>query len=161
EDMNLFFKSYLYPTIGFVSAFSFVAIFFSHKSFDIELALKTFLLTFCSLFGGLYVAAYLIREVTSKFFGGDKELNLYLRFSGYSYALLYAVKMVVNLLPDLVFLYVFVLYTAAIVWEGCRNYLLIGEKEQVKFTVVATAILLFSPFVVGTVLKVLLPGLQI
>lgn len=161
EEMNSFFKNYLYPTIAFVSAFSFIAIFFSHKSFSFELALKTFLLTFCSLFGGLYLAAYLLREISNKFFGGGNDLSLYLRFSGYSYALLYAVKIVVNLLPDLIFLYVFVLYTAAIVWEGCRNYLFVEEEQQVKFTVIATAILLFAPFFVGTILKVLLPGLQV
>ena len=161
ENHRLFRRSYFYPVITFVSVFSFIAIFFSHKSFDLQLAIKTLILTFCTLFGGLSVSAWLLSEINHRFFSGEKNLSLYLRFAGYAYSPLYLIMMLVALLPDLVFLYVFVFYIASIVWEGSRNYLQIEAEQQTAFTVVTTGVLLLSPFVVRILLKIMLPGLQI
>lgn len=161
EEQSHFLRRFFYPLIAFVSAFSFVAVFFSHKSFDVELAFKHLMLTFCMLFGGLYLSAFLLSEITRKFFGGEKDFSLFIRFSGYSYSLLYVVIMVVALLPELVYLYVAALYTAVIAWEGSRNYLCVEADKQVKFTVAASIVLLLSPYVVVVVLKALLPGLQV
>ena len=161
ENHQSFQRNFLYPVIAFVSVFSFIAIFFSHKSFDMELALKTLILTFFTLLGGLYVSAWLLSEVNQRFFSGEKDLPLFLRFAGYACSPLYLIMMLVALLPSLIFLYVFVFYVAVVVWEGTRNYLSIGADKQTTFTVAATFILLFTPFLLRGLLKIMLPGLQI
>lgn len=60
-------------------------------------------------------------------------MKLCQRFVGYSSSLMFALNIVLMLLPEFFFLRIFVLYTFYIVWEGAGPYMQVEEKIRLKF----------------------------
>jgi hypothetical protein len=75
---------------------------------------------------------------------------------------MYALNIVLALVPDLFFLQAFLLYIFYIVWEGAEVYMAVdNEDERLRFTGVVTLIVLVAPWLVETLLTLLMPGLKI
>lgn len=152
-------SNYLYPFIGVLT----VAAFFSvctRQEFDIELALKSAIVTFVSTFGGFYLASYLLNELWQGFFKKDKNLPLCQMFVGFSSALMFTLDIVWMLLPDFFFLYIFIVYTFYIVWEGATIFMQVEETNQMKITVFASVLIIAMPHLIEKVLILLMPGLR-
>ena len=118
EKQEEFLSRFVYPLIGFVTVAAFLGVLFTRKEFDLELALKSSIRTLVSSFGGFYLGAYLMNEIWQGIFKREKDLKLWLRFVGYSSSLMFALNIVLMLLPEFFFLRIFILYTFYIVWEG-------------------------------------------
>lgn len=152
-------SDYLYPFIGILT----VAAFFSvctRQEFDIEQALKSAIVTFVSTFGGFYLASYLLNELWQGFFKKEKNLPLCQMFVGFSSVLMFTLDIVWMLLPDFFFLYIFIVYTFYIVWEGSTVFMQIEETAQMKFTVFASVLIIAMPHLIEKVLILLMPGLR-
>lgn len=139
---------------------SFSGVLFTRKEFDLELALKSSIRTLVSSFGGFYLGAYLMNEIWQGIFKREKDLKLWLRFVGYSSSLMFALNIVLMLLPEFFFLRIFILYTFYIVWEGAGPYMGVEEKIRLKFVGFTTAIILLTPAVIEILLSMLMPGLS-
>ena len=100
-----------------------------------------------------------MNEIWQGLFKRKKDLNLWLRFVGYSSSLMFALNIVLQLLPEFFFLQVFVLYTFYIVWEGAISYMKVEEAERMKFTFISTVIILFTPVVIEKLMGMFMPGL--
>ena len=146
EKQEEFLSRFVYPLIGFVTVAAFLGVLFTRKEFDLELALKSSIRTLVSSFGGFYLGAYLMK--------------LWLRFVGYSSSFMFALNIVLMLLPDFFFLRIFILYTFYIVWEGAGPYMGVEEKIRLKFVGFTTAIILLTPAVIEILLSMLMPGLS-
>ena len=131
----------------------------SRKEFDLELALKSSIRTLVSSFGGFYLGAYLMNEIWQGIFKREKDLKLWLRFVGYSSSLMFALNIVLMLLPEFFFLRIFILYTFYIVWEGAGPYMGV-EEIHAQFVGFTTAIILLTPVVIEILLSMLMPGLS-
>ena len=117
EKQEEFLSRFVYPLIGFVTVAAFLGVLFTRKEFDLELALKSSIRTLVSSFGGFYLGAYLMNEIWQGIFKREKDLKLWLRFVGYSSSLMFALNIVLMLLPEFFFLRIFILYTFYIVWS--------------------------------------------
>lgn len=159
KEEDPFLSQYLYPYIGLLTIAAFLSI-FTHKEFVLEQALKTSIITCVSTFGGYYVAAYALNEIGKSWFGLEKNLKLWQHFVGYASALMFILNIVWMLLLDLFFLYAFVLYTFYIVWEGAGIYVPIIDKHRMKFTIVATLLIILAPQLINILLLLLMPGLR-
>ena len=159
ENHEAFLSGFIYPLIGLVTIAAFAGVLFTMKQFDLEHALKEAIRALVSSFGGFYVGAYLMNEIWQGLFKRKKDLNLWLRFVGYSSSLMFALNIVLQLLPEFFFLQVFVLYTFYIVWEGAISYMKIGEHERMKFTFITTIVVLATPFVIEKMMGMFMPGL--
>ena len=137
EKGDEFLSKFVYPLIGLVTAAAFLGVLFTRKEFDIELALKSSIKTLVASFGGFYLGAYL-----------------------YSSSLMFALNIVLMLLPEFFFLRIFILYTFYIVWEGAGPYMQVAENERLKFAGIATVVILLTPAVIEFVLFMLMPGLR-
>ena len=115
EKQEEFLSRFVYPLIGFVTVAAFLGVLFTRKEFDLELALKSSIRTLVSSFGGFYLGAYLMNEIWQGIFKREKDLKLWLRFVGYSSSLMFALNIVLMLLPEFFFLRIFILYTFYIV----------------------------------------------
>ena len=104
--------------------------------------------------------AYLMNEIWQGIFKREKDLKLWLRFVGYSSSLMFALNIVLMLLPEFFFLRIFILYTFYIVWEGAGPYMGVEEKIRLKFVGFTTAIILLTPAVIEILLSMLMPGLS-
>lgn len=161
EKNDEFLSRFVYPLIGLVTIAAFLGVLFTRKEFDVELALKSSIRTLVFSFGGFYLGSYLLNEVWSGLFKREKDLKLCMRFVGYSSALMFALNIVLILLPEFFFLRIFVLYTFYIVWEGAGPYMQVEEAQRLKFVGISTSIILFTPFVIDFVLSLLMPGLRV
>ena len=159
EKQEEFLSRFVYPLIGFVTVAAFLGVLFTRKEFDLELALKSSIRTLVSSFGGFYLGAYLMNEIWQGIFKREKDLKLWLRFVGYSSSLMFALNIVLMLLPEFFFLRIFILYTFYIVWEGAGPYMGVG-RIRLKFVGFTTAIILLTPAVIEILLSMLMPGLS-
>lgn len=155
-----FLSRFIYPLIGLVTVAAFLGVLFTRKEFDLELALKSSIRTLVSSFGGFYLAAYLMNELWHSLFKREKDMKLWQRFIGYSSSVMFALNIVLMLLPEFFFLRIFVLYTFYIVWEGAEPYMNVEEKVRLKFVGITTAMILITPVFIETVLSMLMPGLS-
>ena len=116
--------------------------------------------TCVSSFGGYYVAAYVLNEIGKSWFSFEKNLKLWQHFVGYSSALMFTLNIVWMLLPDVFFLYIFILYTFYIVWEGATIYFSVGDAQRMKFTTISTLLIIATPHIINKFLLLLMPGLR-
>ncbi|MDH6305139.1 hypothetical protein M2459_002236 [Parabacteroides sp. PF5-5] len=163
EKNDEYLTQFVYPLIGLVTAAAFIGILFTQKEFSIELALKSSIKALVSYFGGFYLASYFLNELWSSFFKQEKDLKLCQRFVGYSSAMMYALNIILMLLPtsDFFFLRIFVLYTVYIVWEGAVPYMKVTENIRLKFVLTASALIILLPEIIGLLLFMLMPGLRV
>ncbi len=155
-----FFANYLYPLIGLVTLASFLSV-FTHKEFVLELALKNSIRTVVAYIGGFYLASYYIRKLCLKFMNMDCKLRRWQHFIGYASAYMYALTIIRMLIPDLFFLYVFVIYTLRIVWEGLPAFMKVEAKDRLNVTVVSTIFIIGFPILVELLVEVMMPGLHV
>lgn len=160
QSQEEFLSRFIYPLIGLVTVAAFIGILFTRKEFDFELALKSAIRTFVSTFGGFYLGSYVLNEMWQGLFKRKKDLQLWLRFVGYTSSLMFALSIILTLLPEFFFLRIFVLYTFYIIWEGAEPYMQVEEKERMKFVTWTTVIVLGAPFVIEFLLTMLMPGLR-
>lgn len=154
------FKSnYLYPFIGLLAVVAFFSA-CTRQEFDIELALKAAIVTFVSTFGGFYLSSYFLNELWQGFFKKEKDLPLCQMFVGFSSALMFTLDIIWMLLPDFFFLYIFIVYTFYIVWEGSAIFMRIDGPSQMKFTIFASVLIIAMPHLIEKVLILLMPGLR-
>lgn len=160
ENDDEFLSRFVYPLIGFVTLAAFLGVLFTRKEFDVELALKSSIRTLVAAFGGFYLTSYLLNELWQGLFKREKNMKLCQRFVGYSSSLMFALNIVLMLLPEFFFLRIFVLYTFYIVWEGAGFYMQVEEAVRLKFVGIVTALILLTPWLIEVVLSMLMPGLR-
>ena len=159
-DNNSFLKTYLYPAIGIVALLTFIGVFFHKKEFDVQLALRLTIKVLIALFAGFYLSSFLLSKVMEHLFFRENSYKLCQRFVGYSSALIYAMYIILAIFPDYGFLQLFLLYTIYIVWEGASVYMQTPENERNRFTAIATAIILLSPFIIEKMMFLTMPGMR-
>lgn len=155
-----FFANFLYPLIGLLTLASFLSV-FTHKEFVLELALKNSIRTVVAYIGGFYLASYYIKKICSMFIDTHRRLRRWQHFVGYASAYMYALNIIRMLIPDLFFLYVFVIYTLRIVWEGLPPFMKVETKDRLKVTIVSTILIIGFPILVELLIEVLMPGLHV
>ena len=161
EEQTLFLSRFMYPLMGLIVLAAFLGVLFNEQEFDFQVVLKITIRTLISVAGGFFLGAYLLNEAWKGVFkqAGNAELCRF--FVGYSSSLLFVLNMVTALLPEFIFLHIMVLYTVYIVWEGSIFYMKVNDKERLKFTVLASFIVMVTPFVIEHALRMLMPGLRI
>ena len=79
---------------------------------------------------------------------------------GYSSSLMFALNIVLTLLPEFFFLQIFVAYTFYIIWEGAGPYMGVEEKIRLKFVAITTVVTLLAPAAIQFALSLLMPGMS-
>ncbi|MDR1162053.1 MAG: YIP1 family protein [Tannerellaceae bacterium] len=162
EKGDEFLTRFVYPLIGLITVTAFIGVLFTQKEFSVEIALKSSIKALVSYFGGFFLAAYLLNESWQAVFRQEKDIKLCQRFVGYSSALMYSLAIILLLLPsDLFFIYIFVVYTAYIVWEGAAPYMKVPDAVHLKFTIIASILIVSLPEIIGRLLFILMPGLRV
>ncbi|MDR2233053.1 MAG: hypothetical protein LBE56_08015 [Tannerella sp.] len=161
ENKQIFLTQYLFPLMGAIALAAFLGVFVTTKEFDIEIALKVTIRTAIAVTGGFYLAAYLLNEARKGIFNQQKNMDLCRFFVGYASAMMYVLYIVTSLLPDFFFLKIFGLYTVYMIWEGAGSYMRMNEGTRMKFTVIASCIVILTPFVIEHALRMLMPGFRV
>lgn len=150
EDGRSVLPDFVYPMIGLCGLSEFIGTFIG-KDFTaevIQLALTRCCAVAVSLFGGFFLAAYLIGKVGSRWFGCRASRETIQLFVGYSMVVTFLLNIISGLFSVLILHWILQVYTLYVAFEGVRALLGVEERRQTGYAVMATVFLLFCPFVI-------------
>lgn len=102
-----------------------------------------------SLFGGCFLAAYLVNTLCIRMFHRLGNLPLAQQFIGYAFVVVFLLRIILGILPDfLVIAFPLQFYTLYVVWEGCIPVLQISEKDRLRFTLLASLLIIVCPWII-------------
>jgi hypothetical protein len=163
EGNEFFYRGYLFPIVGIIALLSFIGVLID-SSFDVRVlqrVLKTVIKQVIIYGGGFYIMSHFLSEFVFPRFGLPKNRLRAELFIGYGSSLVYAIAMIKALIPSLFLLEILVFYTVYILWTGAVQFLRISEGHIIKFTIFAGLIVLVTPFLLNTLINLLMPGMKI
>ena len=152
EDRRKVFTAVVYPLIGLCGLSVFIGALLlkgwgGPQSF--QYAMTQCCAVAVSLFGGYFLAAYLINNMCVRMLGMRSDIMLVQQFAGYALVVPFLLQIVIGVLPDFTIIaMLLVFYTVYIVWEGCKVLMQVEEKNQMKFTIISSALLIICPLVI-------------
>lgn len=150
EEGRQVLPDFVYPMIGLCGLSEFIGTFIG-KDFTaevIQLALTRCCAVAVALFGGFFLAAYLIGKVGSRWFGCRASRETIQLFVGYSMVVTFLLNIISGLFSVLILHWILQVYTLYVAFEGVRALLGVEERRQTGYAVMATVFLLFCPFVI-------------
>lgn len=155
EDKQNVLQNFVYPMIGLCGLSVLLGILFD-KGWSGPQSFQ-FAMTRCcsvavSLFGGFYLASYLIKQISERWLKHLVVTPQVQKFVGYAMVMPFVLQILIGILPD--FMVVAVLlkfYTFYIVWEGCVRVMQVTEEIRFRFTIIASLVLILSPVLISIV----------
>lgn len=149
EDKRKVFTAFVYPMIGLCGLSVFIGSLITMgwggpQSF--QFAMTQCCAVAVSLFGGYFLAAYLINELCVRLLKMDGDMPLTQQFAGYALVVLFLLKMIIGILPDFKILALLLqFYIIYVVWEGSEKVMQVAEKDRLRFTIISSILLLACP----------------
>ena len=151
-DPRRVFTAFVYPMIGLCGLSVFIGTLVDYgwggpQSF--QLAMTRCCAVAVALFGGYFLAAWLINAFCTRFLHRPSDLPGAWQFSGYALVVLFLLRIILGILPDFQIIALLLqFYTLYIVWEGSRALLDIVEADRLRFTLVSTLLLILCPWLI-------------
>ena len=151
-DPRRVFTVFVYPMIGLCGLSVFIGTLVDYgwggpQSF--QLAMTRCCAVAVALFGGYFLAAWLINAFCTRFLHRPSDLPGIWQFSGYALVVLFLLRIILGILPDFQIIALLLqFYTLYIVWEGSRALLDIVEADRLRFTLVSTLLLILCPWLI-------------
>ena len=146
-------NDFVLPMAGLCALSAFLGMLF--QSLGFEKALVSVIISLGKTFGGVYFTFFVLQE-TAKYFGLKRNKLAFMQMAGYSFALIFVVDIIANLIPELFFLPFLELYVFYIIWEASDVIVKIDEKERVKYVISVSLLILISSFIIGQLLSEML-----
>lgn len=152
EDRRKVFTAFVYPMIGLCGLSVFIGSLLlkgwsGPESF--QYAMTQCCAVAVSLFGGYFLAAYLINALRVRLFMQDDDINLTRQFAGYAMVVPFLLQIIIGVLPDFnIIAMLLQFYIVYVVWEGSRSLMEVEEKDRLRFTVISSILLIVCPAVI-------------
>ena len=152
EDRRRVFTAFVYPMIGLCGLSVFIGSLLAQgwggpQSF--QFAMTQCCAVAVSLFGGYFLAAYLINELCVKMFKMTSDIPLAQQFAGYALVVLFLLQIIMGILPDFRIIGLLLqFYIIFVVWEGAAKLMEIEDKDRLRFTIVSSVILIVCPLLI-------------
>jgi hypothetical protein len=149
EDRRKALTAFVYPMIGLCVLAVFLGSLFSNgwggpESFRV--AMKNCCVVAVALFGGYFLAAYIINTLGMKMFGLPNDMPLVQQFAGYALTVTFLLNIVTGLLPELgLIALIMKFYMIYIVWIGADVLMGVKENQRLKYTLTVFFLLLVCP----------------
>lgn len=146
------FTAFVYPMIGLCGLSVFIGALVDNgwggpQSF--QYAMTECCALAVSLFGGYFLAAWLMNAFCIRFMRRASNLPLMWQFAGYAMVVVFLLRIVLGILTDFQIIALLLqFYTLYVVWEGAKKLLELPEKDLLRFSLVATVLLLGCPLVI-------------
>ncbi|MGI6074503.1 MAG: YIP1 family protein [Fermentimonas sp.] len=152
ETLNFFTKHFLHPVFGIISLASFIGGLWFSKSGNIENALKMVIVNLISVYGGYYIAAYILNEIAPRY-GLAQNISRFSIFTGYSSVVIYLIFMLSAFFPNFFIIWVLAIYTVVLINAGTIYYLDIAEQHRANFSLISSAIVMFVPIIINQIFR--------
>ena len=149
EDRRKVFTSFVYPMIGLCGLSVFIGSLWTMgwggpQSF--QYAMTQCCAVAVSLFGGYFLAAYLINGLRVRMLMTDSDIPLTQLFAGYALVVLFVLKIIIGILPDFrIISWLLQFYIVYVVWEGSAKMMQVEEKDRLRFTILSSILLIACP----------------
>ena len=144
--------SFVYPMIGLCGLSVFLGALWKQgwgEPTGFQYAMRLCCAAAVSLFGGYFLAAWGIDELGSRLFRLRHDVQRARCFAGYASVMTFVLQIVTGILPDFYIIALFVeFYTVYIVWEGSMRMMQVSEPLRLRFTLLASALLIACPILV-------------
>lgn len=152
EDRRKVFTAFVYPMIGLCGLSVFIGSLLA-KGWDGPLSFQYAMTQCCavavSLFGGYFLAAYLINGLRVRLFMMDSDIPLTQQFAGYALVVPFLLQIIIGMLPDFnVIALLLQFYIVYVVWEGSATLMKVAEKDRLRFTIISSILLIACPAVI-------------
>jgi hypothetical protein len=153
KDGNRFFeRDYLYPIFILIALTSLIGGYLHSDQHLFQNALKDMIVSMIEVCASLFISSYLFNEYLGSISRDLKNISNSRQFVGYASALNYVLYILVALLNDLFFLWMFSLYASYLVYIGSFEFIRLSEDRRGQFVVIASLLVLLVPFIVKNVL---------
>ena len=152
EDRRKVFTAFVYPMIGLCGLSVFIGSLLTMgwggpQSF--QYAMTRCCAVAVALFGGYFLAAYLINVMGARWMRMPDRLPLVQQFAGYALVVVFLLRIVLGILPDFQIIAILLqFYTVYIVWEGCTRLLGVTDAHRLRFTLMTSVVLIVCPMVI-------------
>jgi hypothetical protein len=160
EDKQKVFTAFVYPMIGLCGFAVFVHSLWkmgwsSPESF--QMAMIECCSIAVSLFGGYFLAAFVINQLGIRRFRLENDIPLIQQFGGYALAITFLIQIVIGLFPEFHIIgWIFQFYIIYVVWEGVPVVIKeIEEKDRLSFTILTSIILVACPTLIQLIFNTL------
>lgn len=149
EDRRKVFTSFVYPMIGLCGLSVFIGSLWTRgwsEPQSFQYAMTQCCAVAVSLFGGYFLAAYLINGLRVRIMLMNSDIALAQQFAGYALVVLFALKIVIGILPDFrIISWLLQFYIVYVVWEGSTKMMQVEEKNRLRFTILSSILLIACP----------------
>ena len=158
EDRRKVFTAFVYPMIGLCGLSVFIGSLLAKgwggpESF--QYAMTQCCAVAVSLFGGYFLAAYLINGMRVKMFMMDSDMPLTQQFAAYCRTLISldcccsSMILKSGILPDFNIIGLLLqFYIVYVVWEGASTLMKVEEKDRLRFTIISSILLIACPMLI-------------
>ncbi|MBR3859561.1 MAG: DUF1282 family protein [Bacteroidaceae bacterium] len=109
-----------------------------------------------ALFGGFFLAAWLLDTVRQKVFGHTPDMPGSQFFVGYTMGVVFLADMLTILFPQFfIFKWILQFYVLYVVWEGSDVLFSIEDDKRLMFTALTSVAIVFSPAVIRALFNML------
>lgn len=152
EDRRKVFMAFVYPMIGLCGLSVFIGSLLTMgwggpQSF--QYAMTRCCAVAVALFGGYFLAAYLINVMGVRWMRMPDQLPLVQQFAGYALVVVFLLRIVLGILPDFQIIAILLqFYTVYIVWEGSARLLRVTDANRLRYTLMTSVVLIVCPMVI-------------
>ncbi len=154
-DFNQVLSDFLLPYLAIITFITFINSITGHQNTDFAFAIKNALGQFTSYFLALFIIYYLLIQIIPQFAKTEKTdslKNIAIKTTAYSMVIVFILKILTLLIPQIYFLQIANLYTGYLVWHSTK---FIGKFENKDFrivlTIIITLLILFLPYLLSVI----------
>lgn len=155
EELHYFTNNFLFPIFGLIALATFVGGLWFTADGNIPTALRQTIVVVSAIFGGFYIAAYLLNELFPRF-GLAKSLPTAQQFVGYTSVVAYILFLVEPFLSGFPLLWIAAIYTFSVAFAGSGVYLVVEDGKRNSFSAIASLIVVLLPPTIKFVLQFLI-----
>ena len=150
-----FLNRYLHPMSGLIAFTSFIGGLLFSANGSIESALKQAIIGVVAVYGGYFIASYVLNETAEKF-GLKKNMPMFKKYVGFSSVVIYLLYLIIPFFPDFVILWLLALYTVHLLHTGAQYYLKVDKENHLNFTLLSSVVILFAPAAISLLFSIIL-----
>jgi hypothetical protein len=159
EDRRGVLEQFVYPMIGLCALSVFIGSLMTNglEPDTLQIAVRSCCIEAAALFGGYFLAAYIIDRARVMICDEASDVLLVRQFAGYAMVAVFLILIFEGLFPDLALIgWIFRFYTIYIVWEGMPVVLHVSDNQRLKLTLYSSLSLLLCPLVIQIVFNKML-----
>ncbi len=155
SDFNKILSEFILPYLAIITLISFINSITAHQNPDFTLALKNAIGQFTSFFLALIIVYFILIKIIPQFVKTQKSDNikdLAIKTIAYSMVIIFILKIITLLIPQIYFLQIAGLYTGYLVWQSTKFIGKFDNKDfRIVLTIIITLLILFLPYLLSVI----------